>query len=217
MPLVERIMPTRALLVIDVQNDFLPGGALPVPRGDEVVAVANRVMPLFEVVIATQDWHPADHVSFAVNHVGRTCGESVRTAGGQLQRLWPVHCVPDSHGAALCPDLDVSRVTHFVRKGVETHVDSYSAFFDNEQGHPTGLEEVLRTAGVTDLFLLGLATDYCVAATARDALRLGFHVWIITDGCRGIDPGSVKQVLDDLKALGVEFTASDQLPALLRQ
>ena len=179
-------MPGRAVIVVDVQNDFLPGGALAVPHGDEVVKVANRVAPLFESVVATQDWHPPNHVSFAVNHPHRLPGDVIQLKDGR-QTLWPVHCVQGMPGAALAARLCLGQHVHVIRKGTDPEIDSYSAFFDNAHHHATGLERFLRDAGIRQLFLLGLATEYCVADSARDALRLGFDVSIIVDGCRGID------------------------------
>jgi len=207
-------MPSRALVIIDVQNDFLPGGALPVPRGDEVVAVANRASQHFDLVVATQDWHPADHVSFAGNHPGHSAGEVVQTAAGLQQRLWPVHCVQGTRGAALAAGLDLSRIAYVVHKGTDSHVDSYSAFFDNGHHHATGLDRYLRDAGVTEIFLLGLATDYCVAYSARDALELGFQVGVIVDGCRGIDASAIENVLTELRRRGARLVTSDELPPL---
>ncbi|HVU86005.1 MAG TPA: bifunctional nicotinamidase/pyrazinamidase [Pirellulales bacterium] len=208
--------PGRALVIIDLQNDFLPGGALPVPCGNEIVAVANHVAPLFELVVATQDWHPADHVSFAVNHAGRRPGDVI-DVGGQRQTLWPVHCVQGSHGAALAAGLNAEDITRIIQKGTDSSVDSYSAFFDNTRGRATGLEDFLRSANVRQLFLLGLATEYCVAYSALDALRLGFTVWIVVDGCRGIDltPGDAASALKSLSEGGANLIHSRELPALL--
>ena len=209
-------VPSRALIVVDVQTDFLPGGALAVPHGDEVVRVANQVAPLFELVVATQDWHPADHVSFAVNHPGRLPGDII-DLGGQRQMLWPVHCLQGSPGAALAGELQTDRIARVFHKGTDPQIDSYSAFFDNARRHATGLEEVLRSAGVRQLFLLGLATEYCVASSVRDALSLGFEVWVVVDGCRGIDlqPGDVAAALEALSAQGARLIHSSELPDLL--
>jgi nicotinamidase/pyrazinamidase len=210
------IVPARALIVVDVQNDFLPGGALAVPRGDEVVVVANRVAPLFELVVATQDWHPPNHVSFADNHRHAVPGDVI-DADGVQQELWPVHCVQGTQGAALAARLDFGHRVHVIRKGTDQNIDSYSAFFDNAHGSATGLEDFLLAAGVRQLFLLGLATEYCVKYSALDALRLGFAVWIIVDGCRGIDtrPGDVTNALEDLRDKGARLVQSAELPAML--
>ena len=161
-------MPDPALIIVDLQNDFLPGGALAVPRGDEIVEVINRAQTLFELVVATQDWHPANHISFAVNHPGRRPGDVVEVAG-LAQALWPVHCVQNTPGAALSSQLDTRRIARVFHKGTDPGVDSYSAFFDNAARQGTGLAEYLRAAGVGQVFLAGLATEFCVAFTARFA------------------------------------------------
>ena len=164
----------KALIIGDVQNDFCPGGALPVPGGDQVVEVINRMQPKFELVVAIQDWHPADHGSFAANHPGRSPGEQIELAG-LPQILWPVHCVQGTPGAELHPGLDRSRIARVFRKGTDPSVDSYSGFFDNGRRSSTGLGEYLKDQGVTDVYICGLATDYCVKATAMDAANLGFN------------------------------------------
>lgn len=209
-------MPGRALIIVDVQNDFLPGGTLEVPHGDEVIEVANRIAPLFDVVVATQDWHPLDHVSFAKNHPGHVSGDSIEI-DGRPQTLWPVHCVQGSQGAALSERLTLGQHVHVIRKGTDRDLDSYSAFFDNAREHATGLEPLLRGAGAGQLFVLGLATEYCVAATARDALDLGFEVFIVVDGCRGINarPGDSAEALEALCRGGARLITSDELPYLL--
>ena len=162
----------KALIIVDVQNDFCPGGALPVPEGDRVVEVINRIQPGFDLVVATQDWHPADHGSFAANHPGRRPGEQIELAG-LPQILWPVHCVQGTPGAELHPGLDRSRIARVFRKGTDPSVDSYSGFFDNGRRASTGLGEYLKDQGVTDVYVCGLATDYCVKATALDAVASG--------------------------------------------
>jgi nicotinamidase/pyrazinamidase len=209
-------VPGRALIVVDVQNDFLPGGALAVPCGDEVIEVANRIAPLFETVVATQDWHPANHVSFAANHPGRAPGDTIEI-NGQEQKLWPVHCVQGTRGAALARQLHLGQHVHGIHKGTAQDIDSYSAFFDNACQHATGLEAFLRSAGVRDLYVLGLATEYCVAATVRDALELGFSVSVVVDGCRGIDVhrGDAAAALEKLRERGARLIDSRDLPDLL--
>jgi nicotinamidase/pyrazinamidase len=204
-------MVDRALLIVDLQNDFLPGGALTVPRGDEIVDVINRLQARFELVVASQDWHPPDHVSFAANHPGRQYGDIIEVDGHD-QILWPTHCVQNTAGAELSSRLDTQHVAKIIHKGTDPRVDSYSAFFDNA-GRGTGLMEYLRGAGVTEVFLTGLATDYCVAFSARDALRLGFAVHLIVDACRGIDlrPGDVADTLSDLEGSGVHLRTSSEL------
>lgn len=205
--------PEDALILVDIQNDFCPGGALAVTDGDAVVPVANRVQPLFQVVIATQDWHPADHASFAVNHPGRTPGDVVRLASGTQQVLWPAHCVQGSAGAAFHAELDHNRVGAIVRKGTQPEIDSYSGFFDNGHQRSTGLSGLLREQGVRRLFLLGLATDYCVKFTALDGVREGFDVTVLVDGCRGVElaEGDVKRAVEEMREAGVRIADSADL------
>ena len=202
----------KALLLVDIQNDFLPGGALAVPEGDEVIAVANRLLPTFDRVIATKDWHPADHCSFAANHPGRRPGETVEVAGLE-QILWPVHCVQGSPGADFGPGLDTAGVEEVFYKGTDPLVDSYSTFFDNAARRSTGLDDYLRRSGVDEVYLLGLATDYCVKFSALDAVALGFRTRVIEDGCRGVDlePGDSARALDEMRAAGVEVVRSADL------
>ncbi len=201
----------RALLLVDIQNDFCPGGALAVPRGDEVVAVANRLMARFPLVVATQDWHPADHGSFAVNHPGRKPYEMGELAG-LPQVMWPAHCVQGTAGAAFHPVLDQSRITRVFPKGTDAQIDSYSGFFDNGKRKATGLGDYLREQGVVEIFVMGLATDYCVRATALDGVALGFKVALVVDGCRGVElqPGDVDRAVADLRAAGVRIIGSDE-------
>jgi nicotinamidase/pyrazinamidase len=194
----------KALILVDIQYDFVPGGALAVPRGDEAAAVANRLMPRFPLVIATQDWHPVDHGSFAANHPGRLPGEVI-TLGGLRQVLWPVHCVQGTRGAELLAELDRARIAAVVHKGDDPEIDSYSAFFDNGGRKATELAGLLRDRGVEEIHLVGLATDYCVKYSALDARRLGFATHVILEGCRGIDlvPGDVDRALEEMCAAGV--------------
>jgi nicotinamidase/pyrazinamidase len=195
--------------MVDLQNDFLPGGALAVPGGDAVVAIANRLQTHFELVIATQDWHPANHVSFAANHPGKKVGDAIEVAG-RRQLLWPVHCVEDTPGAALAADLDTSRIAHFVKKGADPLIDSYSAFFDNGHVRNTGLADYLRDQHVNMVYVMGLATDYCVKFTALDAVELGIQVVVIKDACRGVDvsPGDADRAMEEMFAAGVEIIES---------
>lgn len=195
--------PHEALIVIDVQNDFCPGGALAVPGGDEVVPVVNALMPEFQTVVLTQDWHPADHASFAENHKG-AAAFSVTDMPYGPQILWPRHCVQDSGGAAFHGALDTRRASHVVQKGFRPEIDSYSAFFENDRETPTGLETWLRDRGISHLELVGLATDFCVAYSAIDAARLGFTVAVRLDGCRAIDlDGSLEEALESMNEAGV--------------
>ncbi|MCG7625712.1 bifunctional nicotinamidase/pyrazinamidase [Epibacterium sp. Ofav1-8] len=195
---------TEALIVIDVQNDFCPGGALAVPDGDQVVAPINAMMARFDTVILTQDWHPAGHSSFASTHPGRGPFDTQEMPYGQ-QVLWPDHCVQGSGGAAFHPDLRTDGDL-IIRKGFRPEVDSYSAFFENDQTTPTGLEGYLRTRGITDLTLVGLATDFCVAFSALDARRLGFSVRVVPEACRAIDlEGSLEAQIENMRQCGVKF------------
>ena len=203
---------TRALIIVDVQNDFMPGGALPTQHGDAVVPVINRLQPLFDVVIATQDWHPPDHGSFASNHPGHKPGETV-DLNGLAQILWPDHCVQGTHGAELHRDLDRVRIEKIVHKGTDPGIDSYSTFFDNGRRKSTGLENDLRARGVTDVYLAGLATDYCVLWSARDAKELGFRTHVVSDACRGVDlkPGDSERAFDEMRALGIDVLTSEEI------
>ncbi len=195
-----------ALVIVDVQADFCPGGALAVDEGDAVVPVINRIEREFKTVVATQDWHPAGHVSFASSHSGKNPLETVR-AGGTDQVLWPDHCVQGSRGADFHPDLETDSVALILRKGRDPQLDSYSGFFENDMKTPTGLEFYLRGLGKTRVYLCGLATDYCVFYSALDAARLGFETFVIEDACRGVDfpKGSVASALDAMRRQGVSI------------
>ena len=204
----------RALILVDIQNDFLPGGALAVPRGDAVIPVANKVSPGFGLVVATQDWHPPDHGSFAANHPGGKVGDVIEL-NGLPQVLWPAHCVQGSRGAEFAPTLDVSRVARVFRKGTDPAIDSYSGFYDNGHRRPTGLSDYLRERGVTEVFVLGLATDYCVKFTALDAVeRAGLKTHWVEDASRGVNlrPGDVERAVDEMRKAGVRVVRSDSLP-----
>ncbi len=176
----------NALLLIDIQNDFLPGGALAVPEGGRIIPIANHLMADFKIIVATQDWHPADHGSFAANHPGKNLFEST-DLNGLPQTLWPVHCVQNTGGALFAPGLDTARITRVFPKGTDPGIDSYSGFFDNGHRGDTGLAAWLRENGVAVLTLCGLATDYCVKFTALDALECGFRVNLHLPACRGVD------------------------------
>jgi nicotinamidase/pyrazinamidase len=201
---------TRALLWIDIQNDFLPGGALAVPQGDEVIAVANRLARRGEhaLVVATQDFHPRDHGSFASQHPGARPYDQGELAG-LPQTMWPDHCVEGTSGAALAAGLDLARVAKVVQKGTDRRIDSYSGFFDNARRKATGLEAVLREAGITALDVVGLATDYCVKATVLDALELGFSVRVFEAGVRAVDlaPGDGARALEAMREAGATIVA----------
>src|SRR5436190_2190361 len=193
----------RALILVDIQNDFLPGGALAVTEGDAIVPVVNRLLPDYPLVVATQDWHPADHGSFAANHPGRQVFEQV-DLNGLPQTLWPVHCVQNTGGACFAPGLNTRSIERIFPKGTDSRVDSYSGLFDNGHRHSTGLAEYLRSRNVTDVGICGLATDYCVKFTALDALREGFRVTLIEDACRGVNlqPGDVGGAIEEMRAAG---------------
>lgn len=194
----------KALILVDLQNDFLPGGALAVPRGDEVIAVANEQQTRFDLIVATQDWHPADHQSFAANHRGKRIGDVVRV-NGVPQILWPVHCVQDTHGADFAATLNRARWARVFQKGIDREIDSYSGFFDNGRIKDTGLARFLQQQEVDCVYILGLATDYCVKFTALDALSLGFRTHLILDGCRGVNlaPEDAQRAVEEMKAAGV--------------
>ena len=202
---------TTAFIAIDVQNDFCPGGALAVAEGDRVVPLINRLMPDFPVRVLTQDWHPAGHFSFASSNEG---GEpfSLTEAPYGPQVLWPDHCVIGTDGAAFHADLATDSADLIVRKGYRRHIDSYSAFFENDHRTPTGLDGYLRTRGVDKLVMAGLATDFCVRFSAVDAAKLGYRVTVLEDACRAIDlDGSLAAARDEMRACGVELTTSDAM------
>ena len=195
---------THALLVIDVQNDFCPGGALAVPDGDAIVPGINALMADFGAVILTQDWHPAGHSSFASSHDADPMSLTQMSYGPQV--LWPDHCIQGSHGAEFHQDLRTERADMIIRKGFNPAIDSYSAFFENDHTTPTGLEGYLRTRGITQVTLVGLATDFCVNYSAVDAAKLGFGVEVRLDLCRAIDfDGSLTAARDGMAAAGVVF------------
>jgi nicotinamidase/pyrazinamidase len=202
----------QALLVVDLQNDFLPSGALPVAAGDEIVPAVNRLMEHFDVVLATKDWHPAGHGSFAANHPGTKPGQVIRLNGID-QILWPVHCVQHTFGSEFAPELNATRFQEIFYKGADPGIDSYSGFFDNGHRRSTGLDRYLREKDINSVCITGLATDYCVKFTALDALALGFHTTVVTDAVRGIDlaPGDVGQALEEIQEKGGKLLTSEAL------
>lgn len=197
----------EALIVIDVQNDFCPGGALAVAEGRQIVPLINAMLPDFAVKVFTQDWHPAGHSSFASSHDGKAPFEMTEMPYGP-QVLWPDHCVQGTDGAAFHTDLLTDPADLVIRKGFRPQIDSYSAFFENDQTTPTGLEGYLRTRGVTKLTMVGLATDFCVAYSAIDGAKLGFDVTVLEAACRAIDlDGSLATARDNMRAAGVKLEA----------
>jgi len=197
----------EALIVVDVQNDFCPGGALAVAGGNDIIAPINRMVRDFPVRVFTQDWHPAGHSSFASSHAGKAPFEQIAMPYGP-QVLWPDHCVQGSDGAAFHEDLETDPADLIIRKGFRTGIDSYSAFFENDKSTPTGLEGYLRTRGVRKLTMVGLATDFCVAYSAIDGAQLGFDVTVMENACRAIDlDGSLADARAQMNAAGVVWEA----------
>ena len=203
----------RALIIVDLQNDFVEGGALAVRGGRDLVLLINRVQKRFDFIVATQDWHPADHGSFAANHAGRKPGEMIEL-GGLPQVLWPTHCVANTPGADFVPGLDRTRWRDVFRKGTDPEVDSYSGFFDNGKRRATGLGDYLNAHGVRQVYVLGIATDYCVKFTALDALALGFETKLVEDACCGVDlrPGDVTRALEEMRQTGIHTLQADNIP-----
>lgn len=200
-----------ALIVVDVQNDFCTGGALAVAGGEDVVPLVNRVAGRFPVRVLTQDWHSPDHQSFAASHPGAEPFSTTEMPYG-TQVLWPVHCVQGTPGAAFHPDLDTDRADLVIRKGIHPQVDSYSAFFENDRTTPTGLAGYLRERGVEEVSLAGLATDFCVAYSALDAVEHGFRVTVLEDACRAIDlDGSLARMTEAMREKGVRFALAGEL------
>lgn len=202
----------NALIIVDLQNDFLPDGALPVPHGDEVIPLANELQRKFELVLGTKDWHPANHGSFAENHKGKKPGDRIILDGIE-QILWPVHCVQNTRGAEFSPAFDTSRIAHVFHKGVDPLIDSYSTFFDNAHRRHTGLAHYLQERSIKDIYLLGLALDYCVKYSALDARQLGLNTHVVLDGCAGIDlePGDINRALNEMKCAGARILKSSEL------
>lgn len=202
----------KALILVDIQNDFLPGGALAVPDGDAVIPVANRLQAAFPRVVATQDWHPANHGSFAASHPGKKVFEQIEL-NGLPQTLWPVHCVQNTKGADLANALDRNRIAKIFPKGTDAGIDSYSGLFDNGHRKSTGLGEWLKVQGVTEVFVCGLATDYCVKFTALDAVGMGFKTHFIEDASRGVNlrPDDVKNAIEEMKRARIAIVQSAHL------
>ena len=202
----------NCLILVDIQNDFLLGGSLAVPEGDKIIPVANRLQAAFPLVVATQDWHPLNHGSFAANHPGRKPFEQIEL-NGLPQTLWPIHCVQGTRGAELAKDLQRERITKIFHKGTDAGIDSYSGLYDNGHRKSTGLGEWLKAKGVTEVFVCGLATDYCVKFTALDAAQLGFKTYFIEDASRGVNlqPDGVKNSIAEMKRAGIGICHSSEL------
>ena len=201
--------PTTALILVDLQVDFMPTGMLPVAEANQVIPIANRLMPKYETVVATQDWHPANHGSFAANHLWRKPGQVIELDGLQ-QVLWPIHCVQDTWGAEFVDDLDTGAISKVFQKGTDPLIDSYSGFFDNGHRKSTGMAEWLREQGITDVHVLGVATDYCVKFTVLDALAEGFVTTLIEDACRGVNlqEGDTDAAVAEMSAAGATVVTS---------
>jgi len=201
----------QALIIVDVQHDFLPGGSLPVPDGDQVIAVINELQSHFDLVVATQDWHPPDHMSFASNHEGRKPFEQIRLDGLD-QVLWPDHCVQGSKGAEFPAGIELKRVEAIIRKGTDRHIDTYSGFYDNAHRKATGLAGYLRERGIRQVFVCGLAADICVYFTARDALAESFETFLIEDASRALDHADFAKAKADIEARGGRIIQSADVP-----
>ena len=202
----------KAIILVDIQNDFLPGGALAVEHGDQIIPVVNKLIPKFDLVVATQDWHPANHQSFASNHPGSSVGQLI-DLHGLPQVLWPDHCIQHSRGAEFSRDLETSSIAKVFRKGSDPKVDSYSGFFDNDKRNDTGLTDYLKEKEVDQVFIVGLATDYCVKYTAIDSVAQGFNTRVILDAVRAVNlnPDDEVKALDEMTASGVNIIESNEI------
>lgn len=197
----------KALLLIDIQNDFIPGGSLAVPGADEIIAICNELQQKFEVVVATQDWHPKNHKSFAANHTGKNVFE-VMDLNGLPQVLWPNHCIQGSSGAEFSKELNMNKVEAIFRKGTDPEIDSYSGFYDNGHRKTTALADYLKGKKVTEVYIAGLAADYCVYYTAKDAIQEGFSAYIVEDAVRAIDPEGFEKAKEDIISKGGKIVNS---------
>lgn len=197
----------KTLIIVDVQNDFMPGGALAVKGGNEIIPVINTLQQNYDLIVATQDWHPSHHKSFASNHLGRNIGEIIQLGDAQ-QVLWPDHCVENTTGANFYQGLDLNKIEKIIKKGTNPEIDSYSGFFDNDQKSQTGLGEFLKMKKVEEVTIVGLATDYCVKFTALDATKMGFNVTVNLAGCRGVElnEGDIAKSLNEMRAAGIKIT-----------
>jgi len=202
----------KALIVVDIQNDFLPGGALAVQEGDKIIPIVNNLMPKFDLVVATQDWHPRENGSFASNHKNKKPGDQVELFGLN-QVLWPDHCVQDTFGAEFSKQLNTSSIDHVVQKGTDILIDSYSGFFDNGKKKKTGLDDFLKSKGVDMVFIVGLATDYCVKYTALDAANLGYRTFVVPDATRAVNlqAGDYDNAEEEMRLAGIGMISSREL------
>lgn len=200
----------NALILVDLQNDFCEGGSLAVPGAQTVIELANQIQDYFDLIIATQDWHPKDHMSFASNHPEHSVGDAI-VINGSTQILWPDHCVQASNGAKFHPQLHTEKFKKIFYKGTDKKIDSYSAFFDNGHLRDTGLSDYLQSENVKEVYIMGLATDYCVKYSVLDAAHLGFDVYLIEDGCCGVElhEGDIENALDEMRAAGVKIIQSN--------
>lgn len=200
-----------ALIVVDVQNGFTPGGNLAVANSDQIIPTINSLAQHFDNVVLTQDWHPQDHISFFENHPGKSAYETIELAYGR-QVLWPSHCVQGTHDADFHPDLNIPKAQLIIRKGFHPHIDSYSAFLEADHRTSTGLAGYLRERGIRDVFIVGIATDFCVAWTAIDAAKLGFNSYVVSDATKGIDlNGSLQHAWQEMLAQGVKRIYAKEL------
>lgn len=208
-------MRVKALLIIDMQNDFI-SGSLPVSQGDEIIPLINELQEYFEIIIASKDWHPKNHVSFASRHHKKP-GDEIKLSGELKQQLWPDHCIQNSWGSEFSKKLKTDKFSKVFYKGIDPEVDSYSAFFDNAKQRSTGLELYLRELRVKELYIAGLATDYCVLYTALDAINLGFTTTVILDSCRGVEvnSGDVAHAIETMKRSGVRIAFSHELKEII--
>jgi len=203
---------SKALILIDLQNDFCEGGSLAVQGGKGIIPLVNQLQEKFKTIIATQDWHPSNHLSFAVNHEGKNIGDII-SLGETQQILWPAHCVQNSKGAEFVKELNTEKITKIFQKGTDKFVDSYSGFFDNDKKKSTGLEKYLKENNFDEIYILGLATDYCVKYTALDAVKLGFKTYLIENACKGVNlnDGDVENAIQEMKESGVIILKSDDI------
>ena len=203
---------TKALILVDIQNDFCPGGSLAVNDGDKIVPIVNSIIDKFDNVIATQDWHPESHVSFAANNPGKKVNDVI-DLNGSPQVMWPVHCTQNSKGAEFVDSLATEKITKVIKKGTDKNVDSYSGFYDNDHKNSTGLNDYLKEKNIDEIYVTGLATDYCVKYTVIDALNLGLKVNLVADACRGVNlnPDDSVNAIKDMEKAGANIITSQDL------